>query len=129
MTDFDKLEKECAYDTKLAVTAWVFKHILAHAKDHGTYRFLINERLGFGDDAYRVLFHAGGLEISNEFDIPRANAVRKIAKEHKIAALKDVLNFCDVPDCFEDGTHGWPSEDGFRRTCRQHNASLTTGQS
>jgi hypothetical protein len=127
MIDSNKLEKECDYHTKLAVTAWVFKHVLAHANEGGTYRHLIFDRLGFGDDAYGFLLHAGGLEISNEFDISRANAVRKIAKENKIDVLKEALDFCDVPDYFDDATDGWPSESGFRRTCRQHNASRTAG--
>lgn len=120
MADFDRLERECDYATKLAVTGWVFKNILAHAKEGGSYRGLIYERLGFGPDAYAYLHESGGLEISNEFDVPHANAVRRLVKQHKITVLKDVLGLCDVAGCFEDGVCSWPFEKGYRRTCSDH---------
>ncbi len=66
---FPVLVAECPYETRLAVTAWVFAHICAHAREGGTYRYLIYDRLGFGSDAYVPLYDAGGMEISNEFDL------------------------------------------------------------
>ena len=59
----DSLVENCDYDTKLAVTAWVFKNIVDHAKEGGSYRYLIYDRLGFEDDAYVTLFESGGMEI------------------------------------------------------------------
>ncbi len=44
------------------------KHIVAHAKEGGTYRYLIYDRLGFAPDAYMPLMD-DGITISNEFDL------------------------------------------------------------
>lgn len=64
---FPKLVADCPYETRLAVTAWVMEHICDHAKDGGSFRYLIYSRMGFGPDAYMPLYCAGGMEISNEF--------------------------------------------------------------
>ena len=72
------------YEVRLAVTAWAIKHILAHAREGGSYRYLIYERLGFDADAYGVLQTAGALDISNEFDIERMNNIKEHVREHKI---------------------------------------------
>lgn len=66
---YPKLVEECPYETRLAVAAWVMEHIVAHAKEGGTFRYLIYERLGFGPDAYVPLYTAGGMTISNEFNL------------------------------------------------------------
>lgn len=66
---YPKLVEECDYETRLAVTAWVFKAICDHARDPGTFRYLIYERLGFSEDAYLPLYLAGGMNISNEFEL------------------------------------------------------------
>ncbi len=65
---YPALVEECPYETRLAVVAWAMKHIVDHARDRGTYRYLIYDRLGFGPDAY-VPLCADGLTISNEFDL------------------------------------------------------------
>jgi hypothetical protein len=69
-TEHDRLVEECPYETRLAVTAWVMKHIVQHAQDGGSFRHLIYGRLGFEMDAYVPLYLAGGMTISNEFDLP-----------------------------------------------------------
>ena len=61
------LVEDCDYETKLAVTAWIFGHIVDHAAEGGSFRYLIYDRLGFGPDAYIPLYNAGGMTISNEF--------------------------------------------------------------
>jgi hypothetical protein len=66
-----KLVAECPYETKLAVTAWVMEKIVEHAREGGSFRVLIYDRLGFGTDAYVPLYLAGGMEISNEFDLSK----------------------------------------------------------
>lgn len=66
---YPKLVEECDYETKLAVTAWVFSHIVDHATEGGSFRYLIYDRLGFGPDAYIPLYNAGGMTISNEFEL------------------------------------------------------------
>ncbi len=71
--EYPRLVEECPYETKLAVTAWVFEHICMHAVSGGSFRYLIYERLGFGPDAYLPLYLAGGMTISNEFDLSQEN--------------------------------------------------------
>ena len=66
---YPDLVKECPYETRLAVTAWVFKAVVEHAKEGGSFRYLIYGRLGFDLDAYVPLYDAGGMIISNEFDL------------------------------------------------------------
>lgn len=112
----DDLEEQCDYATKLAVTAWVFRNLIDHAKEGGSYRYLIYERLGFESDAYVPLYDAGGLEISNEFDLERMETINQIVKDHKIEALKDVLFLCDEPDCFSKAS---VFANG-RKCCRVH---------
>lgn len=68
MFSLEEILKEVPYEHKLAVTQWVFKHIVEHATEGGSYRYLIYDRLGFGMDAYAPLC-ADGLTISNEFDL------------------------------------------------------------
>lgn len=64
--EFPQLVELCPYDTRLAVTCWAMTHIYAHAKEGGSYRTLIYDRLGFGPDAYAPCMFADGLNISNE---------------------------------------------------------------
>jgi hypothetical protein len=66
---YPALVENCPYETRLAVVAWVMKHICDHAREGGTFRYLIYERLGFNQDAYLPLYEAGGMTISNEFDL------------------------------------------------------------
>lgn len=66
---FPGLVAACDYETRLAVTAWVFEAIVKHATDGGSFRYLIYDRLGFEHDAYVPLYLAGGMVISNEFDL------------------------------------------------------------
>lgn len=116
----EKLAEECDEETKLAVTAWVFRNIVDHAREGGSYRYLIYDRLGFGPEAYVPLYNAGGMTISNEFDIDRINAIMVKVKEHKLEVLKSSLNMCDEPGCFDDASCGFPTENGYRRTCFDH---------
>lgn len=117
---FEKLLNECDYDTKLAVTAWVFKNIVEHAEDGGSYRYLIYERLGFGPDAYVPLYEAGGMTISNEFDLDNKDEIINHIIEHKIESMKKLVGLCDEPGCFEHAGSGWPSDSGYRWTCSKH---------
>ena len=45
--------------------AWVFSHIRDHAREPGSFRHLIYQRMRFDCRAYSPLYGAGGLEISN----------------------------------------------------------------
>lgn len=122
MFSLEETLKEVSDEHKLAVTQWVFKHIVEHAKEGGSYRYLIYDRLGFGPEAYAPLC-SDGLTISNEFDLNIMDEIRKVIKEYQYAEykhLKPILNMCDEPDCWEEATCGWPSEIGYRHTCYEH---------
>lgn len=67
MSDFSKLDEiveKCPYETKLAITRWVFQNLSKHMNEGGSYRYLVYTRMGFKEDAYAPLYD-GGLEISN----------------------------------------------------------------
>lgn len=119
---FEKIVKECDYDTKLAITAWVFKHIIAQAAEGGTYRYLIYDRLGFDMDSYVPLYDVGGLELSNMlYDVRQMKDIIKIVRENKIESLKSLLYICDEPDCYNHASCGYPVDGGYRMTCFDHN--------
>lgn len=65
----EKTWDKLSYEQKLYATVYIFKKICDHAKEGGTYRYLIYERLGFDTDAYLPLYLAGGMDISNEFEL------------------------------------------------------------
>jgi len=90
--DFPKLVDACDYETKLAVACWVMKHVYAHAKEGGTYRYLIYHRLGFGPDSYAPMMFADALNISNEFTLPSEGS----ESDQRIAQLLHDL-FIDMP--------------------------------
>lgn len=120
--DLDSLVENCDYATKLAVTAWVFKNIVEHAQQGGSFRYLIYDRLGFDLDAYITLHNAGGMEISNEFDLNKIPEIVEIVQEHKLEPLKEILGLCDEPDCFSSATCGFPIETMYRKTCSKHSS-------
>ncbi|CAB5221609.1 hypothetical protein UFOVP247_213 [uncultured Caudovirales phage] len=122
MKDLVSLEdilKEVPYDHKLAVTQWVMKHIVEHAKEGGSYRYLIYHRLGFDLDAYVPLCD-DGLTISNEFDLNFKEQIVDIIKENGYDKLKSIAGLCDVQDCYKTASCGWPSDAGYRHTCYDH---------
>ena len=121
----DQILEETPYDTKLAVTAWVMRHILDHAKDGGSYRYLIYDRLGFDMDAYGVLQEAGALDISNLFDLQKMEDIENHVREHKIESIKKLVGFCDEPECYEEAGCGFPTDDGYRWTCYEHSKFAT----
>ena len=124
MSDYDMEEKvaSCDYGTKLAVTAWVMKHIVDHAREGGSYRYLIYERLGFGLDAYAPLCD-NGLTISNEFDLNMKENIVEAYRSGDETKLKHSLSLCDEPGCMEHATCGTPTGIGYRWTCSEHNPS------
>jgi hypothetical protein len=124
MKNLDEIFKECDYDTKLAVTAWVMENIVEHAKEGGSFRYLIYERLGFKSDAYVPLYDAGGMVISNEFDLNTKDELRKVAKDNNYDKMKPWLRLCDEPDCYNEITCGTPTETGYRNTCGKHKPDL-----
>jgi hypothetical protein len=84
--EFPKLVAECPYETRLAVACATVKAICDHARESGTYRYLIYERMGFGFDAYAPMMFAGALDISNEFVLVQTGLEQ--ADKHHGQAIK-----------------------------------------
>src|SRR5262245_36447352 len=68
--DHAKMREEAkAEREKLGVTlegaAWVAKKLSEHMKNPGTYRYLIYERMGFGQEAYCTFLDVGLMEVHN----------------------------------------------------------------
>lgn len=117
--ELDDMVEWCDPTMKLAITRWVMKHIVEHAKEGGSYRYLIYDRLGFDPEAYAPLC-SDGLTISNEFDLNIMEDIRKVVKENQYDKLKELASLCDEPDCYDQISCGWPSEKGYRCTCSNH---------
>lgn len=118
--EYAKMVDECDPSLKIAITQWVMKHIVEHAKEGGSYRYLIYDRLGFGAEAYAPLC-SDGLTISNEFDLNLKNDIVEVAKAEGYDKIKPMLGCCDEPGCYEYTSCGWPTEDGgYRQTCSEH---------
>jgi hypothetical protein len=86
-------------NNKLEITQWVMKHIVDHAREGGSYRYLIYTRLGFGPEAYEPLL-SDGMEISNEFDLNLKPALIEALKNQNYKKMRDLLDLCDEPECF-----------------------------
>lgn len=78
---YPKLVEECPYETRLAVAAWIISVIVDHAISPGSFRYLIYDRLGFGPDAYVSLYNAGGMTLTNEFDLGEIEELRELNKK------------------------------------------------
>lgn len=121
MTDSDNeiFVMSLPYETRLAVTRWVFHHVVKHARDGGTYRYLIYDRLGFEPDAYGELLR-DGMVINNSFDLAAQDEIIALAKEHKLDVLKPVLDLCDEPGCFLAAAAIWAEGRRRRYACGEH---------
>jgi hypothetical protein len=118
--DLSDQVEQCDYQTKLAITQWVMKHIVEQAKEGGSYRYLIYDRLGFNMDAYAPLC-ADGLTISNEFDLNLKSNITEALQKEDYKKIKEILGLCDENNCFEYASSGWPTKDGgYRSTCSDH---------
>jgi hypothetical protein len=111
----DKLAEDCDNELKIAVVRWAMKHIVEHAKEGGSYRTLIYDRLDFGPEAYGPLC-SDGITISNEFSIASMKETKRIVAEHKYDALKETLRICDEPGCYDNVSVHWCG----RMTCGSH---------
>ena len=117
--ELDKMVEWCDNEMKIAITRWVMRNIVEHAHEGGSYRYLIYDRLGFGPEAYAPLC-GDGLTISNEFDLNLKGEIRKVAMENGYDKIKPIIDLCDEPGCYEEASCGFPTEDGYRRTCTDH---------
>ena len=121
--DIDKeyadMAEWCDPEMKLAVTKWAMKHIVDHAREGGSYRYLIYDRMGFGAEAYAPLC-SDGLTISNDFDLNTVPEAREALAEGDLEKLKKILSCCDEPGCYKQISAGFPAEGGYRHTCGEH---------
>lgn len=86
-------------DLRKAITAYLFRVLVQHAKEGGSFRYLIYERLGFGADAYMPLYLAGGMTISNEFALTEVSEeddaivseLKALAREEKDESRRMLL--------------------------------------
>lgn len=123
--ELDQMAEECPHEIKIAVTRWAMKHIVEHAQDGGSFRYLIYDRMGFGPEAYVPLCE-NGMTISNEFDLSLKTELAKALKINNISKAKEVLGLCDEPGCFDEISSGWPAKNGrYRRTCGTHYREIT----
>jgi hypothetical protein len=122
--DLASIAEKTPYAVKLAVTQWVMQKIVEHAKDPGSYRYLIYDRLGFDVDAYIPLAN-DGLTISNEFDLHMKEEIREALKEKDYEKIKSILGLCEVYGCHKYVSDGWSTKDGvYMRTCGDHYREL-----
>lgn len=56
-------------ETKIAVAAWLLKHLVEHAQDGGSFRELVYKRLKLPMAAYTPLLNAGGMTVSTHFTL------------------------------------------------------------
>ena len=70
----EKIWNSLDLESRLAAAAFVIKKIVEHGREGGTFRYLIYNRLGFGPEAYVPLYLAGGMHISNDFNLNKDNA-------------------------------------------------------
>ncbi len=119
---YDELVEKCDYNTKLAVAIWAVSKIYEHGKNPGSFRHLIYDLMCFGPDAYVPMYDAGGLEITNEFDLNIRDKLKAIINEEKIenTKLKNFAGICDEPNCFSVAYCGYPTAAGYRWTCHEH---------
>jgi len=106
-------------ETKIALAAWVMKHIVDHAKDGGSFRYLIYTRLGLDKTAY-VPLCADGMTISNEFDLNLKDDLVAALKAKDYRKMKDILGLCDQLDCWNHASVWTPQVDGVSALCFLH---------
>jgi hypothetical protein len=62
---------------RAAVAADVISALLEHAKEGGTFRYLVYDRLGFSQESFTSLYLAGGANIAETFAIPDTGSDEK----------------------------------------------------
>jgi hypothetical protein len=125
--EYAKMADECDNEIKIAVVKWAMKHIVEHAKEGGSYRYLIYNRLGFGPEAYAPLC-SDGITISNEFDFTLKSDVAAFLKNNDIEGAKKRMGYCDTAGCFVEASCGYPTEDGYCHSCINHYKEYENGK-
>ena len=71
---FEARARELSPSDRLAVTAWVLRHLADQSEEGGSFRVLIYNRLGFPTDAYAPLYRAGGQALTNALEEGRKSS-------------------------------------------------------
>jgi hypothetical protein len=121
---FDELVSKYDNQTKLDVAAWVISKIDNHGNNPGSFRHLIYTLMGFGPEAYVPLYEAGGMNITNELDYNMRDQLASIIKDQGLdnVQLKTFALLCDEPGCYTGVSCGFPTDNGYRRTCYEHSS-------
>lgn len=93
-------------ETRIAAASVIIPAVLDHARQGGSYRFLIYDRLGFSEASYVPLQLAGVLDASNEL-----SAVQVPLPDDVAAALKLLQNYAKTfakQDSGMKDAHGHP---------------------
>jgi len=108
------------YETRLAVAGHVIRKVVEVGRDPCSFRYFIYDVLGFEPNAYVPLYLAGGMEITNNFDLNQNEAIREVVEKHRYDSLKQLLDLCDESGCYRNASCGYPTKSGYRRTCFFH---------
>ena len=120
-SNYEEVLKDLTDEQKLAAAEWVISNVVEHGRDGGSFRYFIYDRLGFGPEAYLPLYMAGGMEITNNFDLTKDDELIKVASENGYDKMKPLLGICDHDGCWKSASCGWPDEnDKYRHTCGAH---------
>lgn len=120
MDEDEKIWNSLDTNTRIAVASHIIRQVNAIGQDGGSFRYFIYELLGFGPEAYVPLYEAGGMTITNEYDLNLKESIREIAVRENYSEIKEALGLCDEPGCFNVATCGWPSDPDYRHTCSKH---------
>ena len=111
-------------NTRIAVASHIIRQVNSIGRDGGSFRYFIYNLLGFGPEAYVPLYEAGGMTITNEYDLNLKESIRQIAEKNNYSEIKEVLGLCDEPGCFKNVSCGFPTEAGYRHTCSEHSKEV-----
>ena len=73
---------------------WIFDKLYEHLQEGGTFRYLIYDRMGFGESAYVPLCKAGGVYISNALieEIRRVQEAEWLFRDERDVTKETVLD-------------------------------------
>jgi hypothetical protein len=106
--------REQTEQVRTAVAADVLSALLANAKEGGTFRYLVYDRLKFSPEAYRALYLAGGATIVDTYAVPQTGSdeaeprqlsdLRLLAEAAELTPHPSLKNLAGEP-------LSWPSEE------------------
>lgn len=125
---YDEHIQSADMKTRIAFAAWVMKHVVDHARDGGSFRYLIYDRLGLDLSAYCALCD-DGIIISNEFDLQLKDRLIDALKNNDFDKMKSLLGLCDIEGCMKHARAWVPSQVGGSSLCSDHFKTTLCGNS